>query len=211
MTQPTSPSRSITVDGRTIGPGAEPFVIAEVSGNHNGDLQRALDIVDAAAGAGAHAIKLQTYRADTITIDADGPAFRIGGEHELWAGQNLFKLYEQAEGVLKEGTRLVPPGNERNDKALYGMYVLLFQSAQARDDKASMVASMEKAKEVAGEGHPEISFNLGSTYAVMEPPQKEKAVRLLNQFTKGACRGGNAAKFKEQCATASGLIQRLGS
>jgi len=124
---------------------------------------------------------------------------------------NTFKLYEQAEGVLKEGTRLVPPGNERNDKALYGMYILLFQSAQARDDKASMVASMEKAKEVAGEGHPEISFNLGSTYAVMEPPQKEKAVRLLNQFTKGACRGGNATKFKEQCATANGLIQRLGS
>jgi len=124
---------------------------------------------------------------------------------------NTFKLYEQAEGVLKEGTRLVPPGNERNDKALYGMYILLFQSAQARDDKASMVAAMEKAKEVAGEGHPEISFNLGSTYAVMEPPQKEKAVRLLNQFTKGACRGGNAKKFKEQCATASGLIQKLGS
>ena len=96
MTQPTSPARSVTVDGRTIGPGAEPFVIAEVSGNHNGDLQRALDIVDAAAEAGAHAIKLQTYRADTITIDADGPAFRIGNEHELWAGQNLFKLYEQA-------------------------------------------------------------------------------------------------------------------
>ena len=96
MTQPTSPARSVTVDGRTIGPGAEPFVIAEVSGNHNGDLQRALDIVDAAAEAGAHAIKLQTYRADTITIDADGPAFRIGSEHELWAGQNLFKLYEQA-------------------------------------------------------------------------------------------------------------------
>ena len=73
------------------------------------------------------------------------------------------------------------------------------------------VAAMEKAKDVAGEGHPEISFNLGSTYAVMEPPQKEKAVRLLNQFTKGACRGGNAKKFKDQCATASGLIQKLGS
>ena len=124
---------------------------------------------------------------------------------------NTFKLYDQAEGVLKEGTRLVPPGNERNDKALYGMYILLFQSAQARDDKASMVAAMEKAKEVAGEGHPEISFNLGSTYAVMEPPQKEKALRLLNQFTKGACRGGNAKKFKDQCATANGLIQKLGS
>ena len=124
---------------------------------------------------------------------------------------NTFKLYKEAEGVLKEGTRLVPPGDERNDKALYGMYILLFQAAQARDDKASMVAAMEKAQEVAGEGHPEISFNLGSTYAVMEPPQKEKAVRLLNQFTKRACRGGDSKKFKEQCQTASGLIQKLGS
>ncbi len=124
---------------------------------------------------------------------------------------NTFKMYDQAEAVLKEGTRLVPPGNERNDKALYGMYILLFDAAQARDDKASMVAAMEKAKEVAGETHPEISFNLGSTYAVMEPPQKEKAVRLLNQFTKRACRGANAKKFKEQCQTASGLVQKLGS
>jgi len=124
---------------------------------------------------------------------------------------NTFKLYDQAAAVLKEGTSLVPPGNERNDKALYGMYILLFQSAQAKDDKASMVAAMEKAQQVAGEGHPEISFNLGSTYAVMEPPQKDKALRLLNSFTKGACRGGNAKKFKDQCATANGLIQKLGS
>lgn len=124
---------------------------------------------------------------------------------------NTFKLYDQAEAVLKEGTRLVPPGDEHHNKALYGMYILLFQAAQAKDDKAGMVASMEKAQEVAGEGHPEIAFNLGSTYAVMEPPQKEKAVRLLNQFSKRACRGGDAKKFKEQCATASGLIQKLGS
>jgi N-acetylneuraminate synthase len=79
-----------------MGPGHRPFVIAEISGNHNGDLQRALDIVDAAAEAGAHAIKLQTYRADTITIDSDGPAFQISGNHELWAGRNLFQLYEEA-------------------------------------------------------------------------------------------------------------------
>ena len=124
---------------------------------------------------------------------------------------NTFRLYDQAEAVLKEGTRLVPPGTESNDNALYGMYVLLFSAAQARDDKPAMVASMEKAKEVAGERHPEIAFNLGSTYAVMEPPQKEKAVRLLNSFTKRACKSKDAKKFKDQCATASGLIQKLGS
>ncbi len=97
MTPPYTATRPcVSVDGVQIGPGAQPMVIAEISGNHNGDLQRALDIVDAAAEAGAQAIKLQTYRADTITIDADGPAFRVSGDHELWAGQNLYKLYELA-------------------------------------------------------------------------------------------------------------------
>ena len=73
MTAPTSSRRrSIPVGDTAVGPDNEPFVIAEVSGNHNGDLQRALEIVDAAAEAGAHAIKLQTYRADTITLDAPG-------------------------------------------------------------------------------------------------------------------------------------------
>lgn len=123
---------------------------------------------------------------------------------------NTFRLTEQAEAVLKEGTRLVPPG-EKNNNALYGMYTLLFVAAQAKQDKPAMLAAVESAKEVAGDGHPEISFNLGSTYAVMDPPQKEKAVRLLNQFTKRACRGANAKKFKEQCQTANGLIQKLGS
>lgn len=67
-----------------------------MSGNHNGDLNRALAIVDAVAESGAHALKLQTYRPDTITIDVDTPAFRISGGHELWGGQNLYRLYERA-------------------------------------------------------------------------------------------------------------------
>jgi N-acetylneuraminate synthase len=96
MTSLTPSSRSVPVGKTAMGPDSEPFVIAEVSGNHNGDLQRALAIVDAAAEAGAHAIKLQTYRPDTITIDADGPAFQISGDHKLWAGRNLYQLYEQA-------------------------------------------------------------------------------------------------------------------
>jgi tetratricopeptide (TPR) repeat protein len=119
------------------------------------------------------------------------------------------KFYNEAEQVLKEGTRLIPP-SEKTNPNLYGMYVLQFQVAQSKDDKASMVTAMESAQEVAGEKHPEISFNLGSTYAVMEPPQKEKAVRLLSSFTKRACKGANAAKFKEQCETSSSLIQQLG-
>ncbi|PKV92747.1 N-acetylneuraminate synthase [Amycolatopsis echigonensis] len=86
----------VRIGKHLVGPARPPFVIAEMSGNHNGDLDRALAIVDAIADAGAHAVKLQTYRPDTITVDVDGPAFRIGDGHSLWGGENLYKLYEKA-------------------------------------------------------------------------------------------------------------------
>ena len=73
-----------------------PMIVAEISGNHNGSLDRALDIVRAAAGAGAHAVKLQTYTADTITLDVDGPAFRLSEGHELWGSRRLYDLYVEA-------------------------------------------------------------------------------------------------------------------
>lgn len=87
---------SIEIGGRTIGSGHEPFIIAEMSGNHNGELDRALAIVDAAADAGSHGFKIQTYTADTLTIDVDLPDFRVTGDHELWGGRNLYSLYKQA-------------------------------------------------------------------------------------------------------------------
>lgn len=74
----------------------KPFVIAEMSGNHNQSLERALAIVDAAADAGAHAIKLQTYTADTITIDAKDGLFTINDKDSLWKGKNLYELYKMA-------------------------------------------------------------------------------------------------------------------
>jgi len=73
-----------------------PLIVAEISGNHNGSLPRALDIVRAIADTGAHAVKIQTYTADTITLDVDSPAFRISGGHELWASRRLYELYEEA-------------------------------------------------------------------------------------------------------------------
>jgi pseudaminic acid synthase len=89
-------SREVVIGGVPIGPAHPPFVIAEVSGNHNGSLDRALAIVDAAAEAGAHALKLQTYTADTMTIDCDLPAFRLSDDHQLWGGAVLYGLYEEA-------------------------------------------------------------------------------------------------------------------
>ncbi|MDP9797802.1 N-acetylneuraminate synthase [Catenuloplanes nepalensis] len=88
--------RQTRIDHQYVGTAHPPFVIAEMSGNHNGDLQRALRIVDAIADAGASALKIQTYRADTLTIDVDGPRFRISDGHELWGGENLYRLYERA-------------------------------------------------------------------------------------------------------------------
>ena len=80
----------------TIGPEAPPFIIAEMSGNHNGELDRAMKLVQAAADAGAHALKLQTYTADTLTIDARGGLFDITNEESLWRGKNLYELYREA-------------------------------------------------------------------------------------------------------------------
>jgi pseudaminic acid synthase len=86
----------VQIQGRKIGPQYPPFIIAEMSGNHNQSLDRALEIVDAAARSGAHALKLQTYTADTITLDIDKSEFYIDDNESLWKGISLYKLYQQA-------------------------------------------------------------------------------------------------------------------
>ena len=89
-----SRDRGFAIAGRPVGGAAPPFVIAELSGNHNGDIDRARRLIDAAAEAGADAVKLQTYTPDTITLDHDGPGFRL--ESGLWAGRTLHELYAEA-------------------------------------------------------------------------------------------------------------------
>ncbi len=80
----------------TIGLGAKPFIIAEMSGNHNQSLDKALKIVEAAAACGVDALKIQTYTADTMTLDISEGEFFISDKNSLWDGNSLYKLYEQA-------------------------------------------------------------------------------------------------------------------
>jgi N-acetylneuraminate synthase len=81
---------------REIGRGCAPFIIAEMSGNHNQSLDRALEIVEVAAKSGAHALKLQTYTPETMTLDIDEREFHISDPNSLWTGTSLYKLYGQA-------------------------------------------------------------------------------------------------------------------
>lgn len=86
----------IVIGNYIVSKNHHPFIIAEMSGNHNQSLDRALAIVEAAAKAGAHALKLQTYTADTITLNVRNSEFEIQDDKSLWNGKNLHDLYKQA-------------------------------------------------------------------------------------------------------------------
>lgn len=89
-------SRTIRIANRSIGVDHPPFIIAEMSGNHNQSLERALEIVEMAAKAGAHALKIQTYTADTMTLDLEEGEFFIEDPTSLWKGKSLYRLYQEA-------------------------------------------------------------------------------------------------------------------
>lgn len=86
----------VKIGSRFIGPQHPPFIVAELSGNHNGSLKRALQLVELAKSVGAHAVKIQTYTADTITLDIREGDFLIKDPKNLWKGMNLYELYQKA-------------------------------------------------------------------------------------------------------------------
>ena len=99
------------IGNKLVGENAPAFIVAEISANHNQDFQRAVEIIHAAKEAGADAVKLQTYTADTITIDSDEPYFLIK-EGTIWDGMTLYKLYQEAYTPWEWQPRLMEEANK---------------------------------------------------------------------------------------------------
>jgi pseudaminic acid synthase len=106
----TKPAYSLTINGHQIGPGFPAYIIAELSANHGGDFERAVQMLKTAKAAGADAFKLQTFRADTITIDCSNEWFTL--KDNIWAGRNLYELYEEAQMPWEWQPKLKKLGDE---------------------------------------------------------------------------------------------------
>ena len=120
--------------------------------------------------------------------------------------------FDQAKGVLQEGIKFAPDVSATDgtpNKAKFNMYVLLAAVHQFQGNMNEMVNALETANKLGGKENPEILFNLGSTYAVMEPPRKSQALEMLKKFQAVACKGGKAEKYKDQCEQSMALLAKL--
>ncbi|WP_448528255.1 pseudaminic acid synthase [Raineya sp.] len=172
----------IHIQDRIISPNHKPFLIAEMSGNHNQSLERALQIVDAAADAGADAIKLQTYTADTLTIDFRENEFFIADKNSLWQGKSLYELYQEAytpwewhkaifEHAKKRGIiAFSTPFDETSVDFLEDLNVPAYKIASFENNHLPLL------KKVAQTGKPVIMSTGASTLAMIE-----EAVQTLRE------------------------------
>ncbi len=103
----------VSIGGREVGSGVPPTIVAEMSGNHNQSLERALALVDAAASAGAHALKIQTYTADTLTLDSDSEDFVVASAGNPWKGRRLYDLYREAHTPWDWHAAIIQRAKER--------------------------------------------------------------------------------------------------
>lgn len=154
--------RPIEIESCTLGPAHPPFVVAELSGNHMGSLERAHALVDAVADAGVDAVKLQTYTADTMTLDVDAPGFRIEDEGTLWDGESLHALYDRAHTPWAWHAELFAHARERGLVAFSSPFdATAVDFLEALDAPCYKVASFELVdlplvRRVAATGKPVI-------------------------------------------------------
>ena len=170
----------IHIGGRPVGPQHPPFVIAEMSGNHNQSLDRALALVDAAAAAGVHALKLQTYTADTISMDT-GFTIREEGQ-SLWEGQDLYRLYQAAHTPWDWHAAIFARARQHGLLAFSSPFdETAVDFLETLDVPAYKIASFENAhwpllRRVAATGKPVIVSTGAATLAEIDD-----AVRVLRQ------------------------------
>jgi pseudaminic acid synthase len=162
------------IGNRSIGMAHPPFVIAEMSGNHNQSLERALAIVDAAANSGAHALKIQTYTADTMTLDVRGPGFVVEDPASPWFGRSLFDIYREAhtpwewhapifERVRARG--MIPLSTPFDDTAVDFLESL---GSEVYKIASFEITDLPLVRKVAGKGKPVILSTGMATLAEMD-------------------------------------------